>query len=93
MIYLKILASIALIVSILWVIAKPGFDSALAVVVSISGLVSAFLIQKHTAKRAQQYQSVSKSSIGVQASRDVSIGSIGEHKGAQKRPKTDRRQR
>ena len=80
MIYVKLFAAIALIGSIAWVIAEPGFESALAVVVSISALVSAFLVQRRTAQRAQQRQSVSKSSIGVQAGGDVSIGSIGDHK-------------
>jgi len=76
MIYVKLLAGIALIGSIVWVIAKPGFESALAVVGSLSALVSAFIVQKRTARRAQQHQSVSKSSIGVQAGGDVSIGNI-----------------
>ena len=73
--YVKFLAAIALIGSIAWVIANPGFESALAVIGSISALVSAFLVERRNARRAQQ-QSVSKSSIGVQAGGDVSIGSI-----------------
>lgn len=82
MAYVKFLAAIALIGSIAWVIADPGFEPALAVVGSISALVSAFLVQKRTARRAQQHQSVSKSSIGVQAGGDVSIGDIGDDKHA-----------
>jgi membrane associated rhomboid family serine protease len=76
MIYLKFLAVIALIGSIAWSIVDPGFETALAVVGSISALVSAFLVERRNARRAQQYQSVSKSSIGVQAGGDVSISSI-----------------
>lgn len=75
MVYVKFLAAIALIGSIAWVIADPGFESALAAVGSISALVSAFLVEKRNARRAQQ-QSVSKSSLGVQAGGDVNIGSI-----------------
>ncbi|HOD79705.1 MAG TPA: hypothetical protein PKI10_15730 [Syntrophorhabdus sp.] len=76
MIYIKFLAAIALIGSIAWVIAVPGFEPALAVVGSISALVSAFLVKKPKMQGDQQHQSVSKSSIGVQAGRDVSIGNI-----------------
>jgi membrane associated rhomboid family serine protease len=79
MVYVKILAAIAVIGSIAWVIADPGFESGLSVVGSISALVSAFLVERRNARRTQ-YQSVSKSSIGVQAGRDVSIGNIGGDK-------------
>jgi hypothetical protein len=82
MLYVKLLAVIAFVCSIAWVIVDPGFESALAVIVSISALVSAFIVQKKTAQRSRQHQSVSKSSIGVQAGGDVSIGSIGDHKDA-----------
>jgi hypothetical protein len=75
MAYVKILAAIALIGSIAWVIADPGFESALSVVGSISALISAFLVERRNARRTQ-HQSVSKSSIGVQAGGDVSIGNI-----------------
>jgi hypothetical protein len=74
MIYVKILAFVALFGSIAWVITSPGFESALAAVGSISALVSALLVEKHKARRAQQYQSVSKSSVGLQAGGDVNIG-------------------
>ena len=76
MVYVKFLAAIALIGSIAWFIAEPGFETALAVVGSISALISAFLVERRNARRAQQQQSISKSSIGVQAGRDVNIGSI-----------------
>ena len=79
MAYVKLLAAIALIGSIAWVIVDPGFESGLSVVASISALVSAFLVEKRKARRTQ-HQSVSKSSIGVQAGRDVSIGNIGGDK-------------
>jgi len=76
MIYLKFLSIIALIGSVAWVIADPGFEPAIAIVGSISALVSAFLFEQRKARRAQQHQSVSKTSVGVQAGRDVNIGSI-----------------
>ncbi len=80
--YVKVLAAIALLGSIGWVIADPGFEPALAVVGSISALVSAFLVEKYNARRAKQRQSVSNSSIGVQAGGDVNIGRIGPDKDA-----------
>lgn len=82
MVYIKLLAVVALMVSIAWAINEPRWDSILAVVLSISGLVTAFLVPKRTAKGTRQHQSVSESSIGVQAGRDVTIGSIGYQKDA-----------
>lgn len=80
MTYIKILAAIAFLGSIGWVIADPSFESALAVVGSLSALSSAFLVAKRKARRAQQHQSVTNSSIGVQAGGDVNIGGIGQDK-------------
>ncbi len=80
MVYVKVLAVIALIGSINWVIADPGFEPCIAVVGSLSALVSAFLVDKRNARRAQQHQSISKSSIGVQAGGDVNIGNVGDNK-------------
>lgn len=80
MVYVKVLAAIALIGSIAWVIADPGFEPSLAVVGSLSALVSAFIVEKRNARRAQQHQSVSKSSIGVQAGGNVNIGNVGGDK-------------
>lgn len=80
MLYIKLLTAIVLLGSIAWVIADPGFEPALAVVGSISALISAFLVEKRNARRAQQHQSVSKSSIGVQAGGDVRIGNIDRDK-------------
>ncbi|OQW66539.1 MAG: hypothetical protein BVN28_00200 [Nitrospira sp. ST-bin4] len=79
MVFVKFLAAIALIVSTAWVIANPGFESALAVLGSISALASTFIIGKRRAERAQ-HQSVSQSSVGVQAGGNVSIGDAGKDK-------------
>ena len=74
MVYVKILSLIALIVSIAWLIAEPGYKSGLAAIGSISALISTFLVEKRKEHRAQQHQSVSKSSVGIQAGGDVNIG-------------------
>jgi hypothetical protein len=76
MIYVKALAIIALICSIVWVIVDPGFESVLAALGSSLTLISAFYIEKRKARREQQYQSVSKSSIGIQTGGNVNIGNI-----------------
>lgn len=83
MIYMKFIAAIALLGSIAWVIADPGFEPGLAVVGSLSALISAFLMEKRNAQCAQQHQSVSQSSIGVQAGGDVNIGNIRASKHAE----------
>jgi len=80
MIYVKFLSAIALICAIAWAIADLGFESAIAVLGSLATLVSVCLVDRRNARRAHQRQSVSESSIGVQAGGDVKIGSIGGNK-------------
>jgi hypothetical protein len=75
---IRFLAIVALIGSIAWIVSAPGFDSALALVGSMSALVSAFVVEKRSKHLAQQHQSVSKSSVGIQAGGDVSIGDIND---------------
>ena len=82
MAYVTILAVVALIASIAWVIAEPGYEPTLAVVGSMSALIAALLVDKKRARRAQQHQSVAKSSVGVQAGGDVTIGCIAGDKNA-----------
>lgn len=79
---IKFLAIIALIGSIAWLVSDPGFEPALALVGSISTLVSAFVVEKRTKRHARQHQSVSKSSMGIQAGGDVRIGDINNDKHA-----------
>jgi hypothetical protein len=73
MVYVKLLAAIAVIGSIAWVLTHPGYESALAVIGSISALVSAFVVEKRNTRRAAQHQSVSKSSVGIQAGGDARV--------------------
>ena len=82
MLYIKLLSVVALIGSIGWVIASPGYEPALAVVGSISALISTFVVEKRNKRRAQQNQFVSKSSIGIQAGGDVNAGDISNNKHA-----------
>jgi hypothetical protein len=78
----KFLAVVALIGSIAWLISAPGFEPALALIGSLSALVSAFVVEKRSKRLSQQNQFVSKSSIGIQAGGDVSIGDINGDKHA-----------
>lgn len=82
MIYIKILSVIALMGSIAWLIVSPGFEPALAVIGSLSALISVFFIQERKSRHVQQQQSVSKSSVGIQAGGDVNIGDNGGDKHA-----------
>lgn len=72
--YVKVLAAIGLAVAIAWLIADPGFEPALAIVVAVSTLISTIIVERRRGQSLQQRQSVSKSSIGIQAGGDVSIG-------------------
>jgi membrane associated rhomboid family serine protease len=82
MLILKILSLIALLGSIMWFIFSPGFEPGLSVLGSLSAVITAYIIHKQKSKRAEQKQSVSKSSIGVQAGGDVNIGDIEGNKHA-----------
>jgi len=80
--YIKFLSVIALIGSIAWLFASPGFEPTLAVIGSLSALISAFVVQERKSRHAHQQQSVSKSSVGIQAGGDVNIGDSGDDKHA-----------
>lgn len=79
---IKFLAVVALIGSIAWLVSEPGFEPALALVSSMSALVSTFVVEKRSKRHARQHQSVSNSSMGIQAGGDVSIGDINRDKHA-----------
>ncbi len=78
---IKFLAVVALIASIAWLVSDPSFEPALALIGSMSALVSAFVVEKRSKQHArQQHQSVSKSSMGIQAGGNVSIRDINSDK-------------
>jgi hypothetical protein len=66
MVYIKILAIIAVIVSIAWFIVEPGYDSGITSIASISALIGAFIVEKRKIRRIQQSQHVSNPSVGMQ---------------------------
>ena len=73
---LELLAGLALLGSIAWMVANPGFEPCLAIIGAISALVAPSIIEEEGAERAQQHQSLSEGSEGVQAGGDVRIGGI-----------------
>ena len=74
---IKFLAAVAAVVSAAWVFKDPTFESALALVVSISALISVFLAQRRRRNRPSQHQVVSGGSAGIQAGGDVVMGNVG----------------
>jgi hypothetical protein len=70
---LKILAIIGLIGSIIWAVAKPNYDSILAVITAMAAAIGSF---KNQNNKSGQNQTVHKNGIGIQAGNDVSIGDI-----------------
>ena len=71
-----ILASLlALVLSILWVVYKPGFDSASAVAAALAASLASFFLKREKGTVGQTQQ-VSGSSIGIQAGRDAKVGNV-----------------
>jgi hypothetical protein len=85
-IFVKILAAAALIGSIGWFASSPGFEPAIAVVTSVSALLSAFLVERRRkTARTGQTQTLSDSAIGIQAGQDVHVGTISSESGGKSR--------
>ena len=77
MAWLKLLAWIALVASGAWVYCYPGFESFIALVVAMSAVIGFYVKGRRRAKASSvQNQAVSQGSSGIQAGRDVRVGSI-----------------
>jgi len=68
----QIAALVATLISIAWVVYKPGLDSAAATAAAIAALLSTFFLKKDTPE-SKQVQNVSGKSVGVQAGRDAKV--------------------
>ncbi len=66
---------LAVLLSLLWVIYKPAFDSAVALAASLAALFSSFFL-KRDGKTGAQAQHVSASSLGIQAGRDANVQDV-----------------
>lgn len=67
---------IAFVASVVWVINKPGYDSAVSVAVTLGTFLAAFLL-KDRKRPTAQVQKVSGESVAVQAGQDANVGNIG----------------
>jgi len=81
LIIIKLLSVAAFIGSVLWMIAVPDYEPALAIVTSLSTFILTVLVEKRKGREATQRQRVSGNSVGVQAGGDVSIGNLSGHAG------------
>ena len=70
---LKILAIIGFIAAASWAVAKPDYNSILAVITTAAALITSFVIKKPA---SQQSQTVGENGIGIQAGKNVKTGSI-----------------
>jgi membrane protein implicated in regulation of membrane protease activity len=72
---LVVLAVMALAASVAWLVAAPSFEPAIAVITALSGLIALLIARRRKATGRGQHQNVSGRSVGIQAGRDVNIGS------------------
>lgn len=71
----QIAAFTATLLSIAWVIYKPGLDSAAAVAAAVTALLSTFFL-KNNETTSKQVQDVSGRSVGIQAGRDAKVDNV-----------------
>lgn len=81
MLIIKILSGLALIGSVVWFIAQPDYEPAIAIVTSLSTFIAAWLGDRRLKRLANQTQTVGENSIGIQAGGDVSTGSFNVSRG------------
>lgn len=66
---------VAFVISLAWVLNKPGYDSASSVVIAFGALLASFVVKKDK-QAVGQIQRVSGKSIAVQAGRDARIEDV-----------------
>ncbi len=71
-------SSIGLLLSLVWLVHTPAFDSAVALAASVAALCSSFFL-KREGKTKDQVQHVSGTAVGIQAGRDVKVRDIDNH--------------
>lgn len=69
---------IAVLLSLVWLIYKPAFDSAVALAASIAALCSSFFLKREP-ETAGLTQRVSGTSVGIQAGRDANVRDVKNH--------------
>lgn len=76
MLIIKLLSGIAFIGSIVWFMAVPDYEPAIAIVTSLSAFIATWFGEKKAKRKASQNQSIAANGIGIQADGNVSVGSI-----------------
>jgi hypothetical protein len=72
---IKILSGLALTVSLIWVIAKPDYDSVSAVIAALIALIALY-IREQSKQQPLQHQIVAKNGVGIQAGGNINVGSV-----------------
>jgi hypothetical protein len=72
---INIVSLVALILSVVWLIYKPGFDSGVSTATALAALLASFLLMKDETSGGQS-QRVSGKSIGIQAGRDANVNNL-----------------
>lgn len=70
---LKITALVALLVSVAWLLFRPGFDSLAAVTAASAAFIATLLAKKESAAPSAQRQVVRGGAVGIQAGRDANV--------------------
>ncbi len=76
MLIIKFLSGIVFIGSIVWFIAVPDYEPAIAIVTSLSAFIALWFREKMADRKALQNQSIAANGIGIQAGGDVTVDSI-----------------
>lgn len=70
---LKVTALVALLLSLAWLLFRPGFDSLVAAAAALVAFIAALLMKKESTAGHPQKQVVTDGAIGIQAGRDANV--------------------
>ena len=76
MLITKVLSGLTFIGSVVWFIAQPDYEPAIAILTSLTAFIGAWFVDQKQKRKVNQNQSISKNGIGIQAGGDVSLGCI-----------------
>ena len=76
MLIIKVLSFVALIGSVVWFVYAPDFEPAIAIVTSLSALITIWVASKRKHRNVSQAQVVGENSVGIQSGENVTVGDI-----------------